>query len=106
MIRGYKYRLEPNKEQADRIKRTIGCARFMYNILLEDYKEQLNNRIEDVPVKIKEVSTFKNKYEFLTEVDSLALANSKLNDVKDNSAIKNIVAGYGYTKAFNRGYNR
>ena len=79
MIRGYKYRLEPNKEQADRIKRTIGCARFMYNILLEDYKEQLNNRIEGVPVKIKEVSTFKNKYEFLTEVDSLALANSKQN---------------------------
>ena len=27
-------------------------------------------------------------------------------DTQNVSAIKNIVAGYGYTKAFNRGYNR
>ena len=65
MIRGYKYRLKPNKEQADKIRRTIGCARFIYNILLEDYKEQLNNRTEGVPIVIKNVSEFKGEYEFL-----------------------------------------
>ena len=79
MIRGYKYRLKPNKEQADKIKRTIGCARFIYNILFEDYKEQLNNRTEGVPIVIKNVSEFKGEYEFLKEIDSLALANSKQN---------------------------
>ena len=42
MIRGYKYRLEPNNEQADKIKRTIGCARLVYNLILENYKEQLS----------------------------------------------------------------
>ncbi|WP_236635987.1 helix-turn-helix domain-containing protein [Exiguobacterium sp. SH5S13] len=36
MLNGYKYRLHPTSEQADFLVRTIGCARFIYNKLLED----------------------------------------------------------------------
>ncbi|WP_214890835.1 RNA-guided endonuclease TnpB family protein [Exiguobacterium sp. s142] len=36
MLKGYKYRLYPTAAQADFLVRTIGCARFVYNKLLED----------------------------------------------------------------------
>jgi putative transposase len=80
MIRGYKYRLEPNNEQADKIKKTIGCARLVYNLTLENYKEQLNTYKETgEKIKINGYSVFKQDYPFLSEVDSLALANSYTN---------------------------
>ena len=85
----YKYRIYPNEEQSIKIKKTVGCARLTYNLLLEDYKVQLDNHNEtDYPVKLKEVSYFKQQpeYNFLNEVDSLALANSKMNI---QSALKN-----------------
>ncbi|TCI33527.1 transposase, partial [Exiguobacterium sp. SH4S7] len=36
MLKGYKYRLHPTAAQAEFLVRTIGCARFVYNKLLED----------------------------------------------------------------------
>ncbi|WP_215146322.1 helix-turn-helix domain-containing protein, partial [Exiguobacterium qingdaonense] len=36
MLKGYKYRLHPTPAQAEFLVRTIGCARFIYNKLLED----------------------------------------------------------------------
>ncbi|MBQ6459561.1 MAG: helix-turn-helix domain-containing protein, partial [Exiguobacterium sp.] len=36
MLKGYKYRLHPTQAQAEFLVRTIGCARFIYNKLLED----------------------------------------------------------------------
>ena len=65
MIRGYKYRLEPNNEQADKIKRTIGCARLVYNLILENYKEQLNTYKETgEKIKINGYSKFKKRLSF------------------------------------------
>ena len=41
--KAYKFRLYPNKEQSILIDKTIGCARFIYNKMLNDkieyYKE-------------------------------------------------------------------
>lgn len=76
MRRAYKYRIYPTKEQAVLINKTVGCARFVYNSLLTDYKEQL--RRKEKPV-IKEVTYLKQYNDFLNEVDSLALANAKVN---------------------------
>ena len=76
MRRAYKYRILPNREQAVLINKTVGCARLVYNLMLTDYKEQLNNGTKP---KIKEVTAFKPQYPFLNEVDSLALANAKQN---------------------------
>ena len=75
MRRAYKYRLLPTKEQAVLINKTVGCARLVYNSMLIDYKEQLENGLKP---KLKEVTYFKEIYDFLKEVDSLALANAKL----------------------------
>ncbi|EPE61348.1 transposase, IS605 OrfB family [Exiguobacterium sp. S17] len=36
MLKGYKYRLHPTAAQAEFLVRTIDCARFVYNKLLED----------------------------------------------------------------------
>lgn len=74
MRRAYKYRLLPTEEQAVLINKTVGCARKVYNSLLEDYKEQLNR--QEKP-KLKEVSFLKESLEYLKEVDSLSLANAK-----------------------------
>lgn len=41
--RAFRYRIYPNYEQETLIRRTIGSARYTYNLLLEDYKQQLDN---------------------------------------------------------------
>ena len=74
MRRAFKYRLLPTPEQAVLINKTVGCARLTYNSLLLDYKEQLDNKQKP---KIKEVTSIKEQFQFLNEVDSLALANAK-----------------------------
>ena len=76
VIRAFKYRILPTTEQAALINKTVGCARFVYNSLLEDYKNQLGKGEKPF---IKEVTALKQKNEFLKEVDSLALANAKQN---------------------------
>lgn len=53
--KGYKFRLEPTKEQKIKINKTLGCCRFVYNSMLdrrikayqrrgEAYEEQGNDR--------------------------------------------------------------
>ncbi len=76
MLKVYKYRLYPNKEQREFINKTIGCARFIYNKMLGDkiehYKET-KKMLKNTP------SQYKKEYEWLKEVDSLALANAQMN---------------------------
>ena len=74
--RAYRFRLYPNSEQTIMINKTIGCARLIYNSLLTDKKEYY----EQTGLSLKkEVSEYKKEKEFLKEVDSLALANAKIN---------------------------
>ena len=74
--RAYRFRLYPNEEQTVLINKTIGCTRLIYNSLLTDKKEYY----EQTGLSLKkEVSEYKKEKEFLKEVDSLALANAKIN---------------------------
>ena len=74
--RAYRFRLYPNAEQTILINKTIGCSRLIYNSLLTDKKKYY----EETGLSLKkEVSEYKKEKEFLKEVDSLALANAKLN---------------------------
>ena len=73
--KAYKYRIYPTQEQAELINKTIGCARFVYNALLADVKKQYK---ETGKSKIKTPASLKSEYEWLKEVDSLALCNSQL----------------------------
>ena len=50
MLKAYKYRLYPNKEQEILVAKTFGCCRFVYNQLLS-YKEN---------VQIKQGNLLKN----------------------------------------------
>ena len=34
MLKGYKYRIYPNKQQEEQIQKTFGCCRFVYNTYL------------------------------------------------------------------------
>lgn len=103
--KAYKFRLYPNKEQEILINKTIGSARFMYNQLLaeridnyekckhiEDKKQQ---RLELKKLKQSNPSDFKKDYEWLKEVDSLALATAWTNV---NKAYKNFFNGSGFPK--------
>lgn len=83
MLKAYKFRLYPNKEQQEYFAKCFGCTRFIYNQMLTDkiehYKitgEMLNN----TPAQ------YKKEYPWLKEVDSLALANAQMNL---NKAYKN-----------------
>jgi putative transposase len=76
MLRAYKFRLYPNKEQQEYFAKCFGCARFIYNKMLEDkinYYKETGQMLHNTPAQ------YKKEYPFLREVDSLALANAQLN---------------------------
>ena len=83
MNKAYKYRLYPDEEHVVLINKTFGCVRFVYNKMLaerklfyelyRDEKETLKQQRYLLP------ADYKKEYEWLSEVDSLALANAQLN---------------------------
>lgn len=81
MLRAYKYRLYPNGEQKEYFAKTFGCSRLIYNLMLADrikaYEE--NKDLDIKKVKYPTPAQYKKDYEFLKEVDSLALANEQMN---------------------------
>ena len=81
MLKAYKYRLYPNSEQKEYFAKTFGCSRLIYNLMLADriksYEE--NKDLDIKKIKYPTPAQYKKKYEFLKEVDSLALANEQIN---------------------------
>ncbi|MBS4179230.1 RNA-guided endonuclease TnpB family protein [Lederbergia citrea] len=81
--KAYKFRLYPTNEQALLIRKTFGCVRFVYNKMLAERKETYE-KYKDDKETLKKVmrptpAKYKKEYEWLKEVDSLALANAQLN---------------------------
>ena len=94
--KAYKFRIYPNKKQTELINKTIGCSRFVFNFFLakqkekdaywymaeemkqngqlpaNDWKGTCLNKYETV----KSLPELKKHYEFLKEVDSIALQKS------------------------------
>ena len=81
MLKAYKYRIYPNKEQREYLAKTFGCTRFIYNKMLADriksYKE--NKDLDIKKIKYPTPAEYKKEYTWLKEVDSLALANAQMN---------------------------
>ena len=73
--RAYKFRLYPDREQAELFQKTFGCCRFLYNHMLADKTEMYEKT-----GKMKRLTPagYKKGYPWLKEVDSLALANVQL----------------------------
>ncbi|WP_018395765.1 RNA-guided endonuclease TnpB family protein [Bacillus sp. 37MA] len=81
--KAYKFRLYPTEEQAYLMRKTFGCVRFVYNKMLAERKEMYekykDNKEELKKQKLPTPAKYKAEFEWLKEVDSLALANAQLN---------------------------
>lgn len=72
--RAYKFRIYPNHAQRELIERTIGCARFVYNVMLAAKIDHYKKHGKNLPIT---PAMLKPQYPFLREVDSLALCNAQ-----------------------------
>lgn len=66
----------PNKEQLEYFAKCFGCVRFIYNRMLSDkidYYKKTKQKLNNTPAQ------YKKEFEWLKEVDSLALANAQMN---------------------------
>lgn len=83
MNKAYKYRICPTPAQEILINKTFGCVRFVYNRMLANRKEVYEQFKDDKELlkqqKYLLPAAFKKEFEWLKEVDSLALANAQLN---------------------------
>ena len=81
MLKAYKYRIYPTSEQKLYLAKTFGCTRFIYNHMLshriKSYEE--NKDLDIKSIKYPTPVQYKKEYEWLKEVDSLALANAQMN---------------------------
>lgn len=76
MNKAFKFRIYPNEEQKILIAKTFGCVRFVYNRMLSDRIKHYNETgksLNNTP------ASYKRGFEWLKEVDSLALSNAQLN---------------------------
>ena len=94
--KAYKYRIYPNKEQAEQMEKTFGCTRFLYNKCIEwnrnAYKLYKETGQESEYKYAPLVTYFKEQFPFLKEVDNAALAYSRDNFIE---ALRNFI---DYTK--------
>lgn len=97
MLKAYKYRIYPNKEQKELINKTFGCVRFIYNLALETKKHAysqfgVNKTAYDLS---GELTDLKKEFTWLNEVDRESLDEAIFNL---NDAYKKFFKGAGYPK--------
>lgn len=99
MLKGYKYRIYPNKQQEEQIQKTFNCCRFVYNQTLSYRKEKYEkdkkslSRIDCINWKNQ---FLKKEYQWLNEVDKFALDNAIIN--MDSAYQKFFKEHIGYPK--------
>lgn len=76
--------------------KAFGCKRFLYNVMLSD--ESYHYQVMGTSLR-NEVSDYKEDYPFLREVDSLVLANAKINL---STAFQKFFDGSGNYPAFKK----
>ena len=77
-IRGYKYRAYPNSAQKTMFAKIFGCTRFVYNDILSWREDRWKNdkhgtSYSDMNARL---NALKTQYDWLREVDSIALQQS------------------------------
>lgn len=79
--RSLKVRIYPNQRQQIQINKTLGCCRFLYNQMLSEriqtYEKLKDDKIALYKYKHKTEKEYKREYEWLKEVDSTALQQSR-----------------------------
>lgn len=91
MLRGYKYKILPNKLQAELINKHFGCTRLVYNLALQVKNEayRTQNKYLSAIDLCYQLPEFKKEFTWLQEVDSQALqASIKKLDIAFKNFIK------------------
>jgi len=103
ILKAFKFRLEPNKQQKVLINKTLGCCRFLYNQMLSE--KQLKYKSKDT-TKCKTEKEYKFEFEWLKEVDSIALQQSRI-DLKTayDNFFRKLKAGQPTTLKFKSKHN-
>ena len=82
-LKALKIRIYPNAQQTSLLNKTFGCTRFIYNTMLSERKEVYDklkhNSRELYEYKYKTEKQLKEEFEFLKEVDSVALQQARMN---------------------------
>lgn len=78
MLKAYKYRIYPNKEQEVLINKTIGCCRFIFNHYLNERIEAYKNDGKSISYydTTKSLTALKKELLWIKEVDAVALQQS------------------------------
>ena len=81
MEKAFKYRMYPNREQRILLAKTFGCTRFVYNHYLAKRKDayEKDGITFSYSACAKDLVCLKKEYEWLKEVDSVALQSSVKN---------------------------
>ena len=98
ILKAYKVRLYPNEDQQIFFAKSFGCTRFIWNKMLADKIEhytQTNTELKNTPAQ------YKKEFEWLKEVDSLALANVQQNL---RTAYNKFFKGSGFPKFKKKGH--
>ncbi len=70
MLKAYKFRLYPNKEQQEYFAKCFGSTRFVYNQMLADkieYYKKTGEMLNNTPAQ------YKKEYSWLKEVDKFSI---------------------------------
>ena len=97
ILKAYKVRLYPNEEQQIFFAKSFGCTRFIWNRMLSDkieYYKNTKTELKNTPAQ------YKKEFEWLREVDSLALANVQQNL---RAAYSKFFKGLGFPKFKKKG---
>lgn len=97
MLKTYKYRLYPDELQKEKIDKTIGVCRFIYNLALETKiyawkSAQINLTAYDL---INQLPELKREYNWIKDVDSQSIQASIINM---ENAFKLFFNGSGFPK--------
>lgn len=81
MEKCYQFRLYPTDEQRTLIEKTFGCARKVYNDFLDKRKTEYQQHKTSLSYTdcAKMLTTYKQDFDYMSEVDSTALQNSLRN---------------------------
>ena len=75
MNKAIKYRIYPTTEQKILFAKTFGCCRKVYNLMLSD---KISSYQVSKSFGKQTPAMYKDEYQYLKEVDSLALANAQI----------------------------
>lgn len=82
-LKALKIRIYPNIQQTILLNKTFGCSRFIYNTMLAERKsvyEELKDKPRELyEHKYRTEKQLKEEFEFLKEVDSISLQQTRMN---------------------------